>query len=181
MKIGKQFNTCSKSEYFHYIDNYKKYTDFNTLGLYKSIVENEKLSLEEKLEVREYAHQIFHKTFEFLQLKDPFTYIKVSTLELKEMTVGDQNKLWDDIRKNQEKIIKKKRLGHRNFGTYSKHDCGYDTCPLNGIMVHNSMLAEGAMHFHTDKPEYSVKEKAKLHRKNRKDDHKIISEELDHE
>ncbi|WP_338791960.1 hypothetical protein [Bernardetia sp. MNP-M8] len=39
-------------EYVFYIDNYKKYTDFNSLGLYRSIVENENLNLEQKIELR---------------------------------------------------------------------------------------------------------------------------------
>jgi hypothetical protein len=64
MEIGQKFNTLNIKEYFFYIDNYKKYTDFNTLGLYRSIVENEKLSLDDKKAVREYAHKIFRKTFE---------------------------------------------------------------------------------------------------------------------
>lgn len=63
MKIGQQFNNLTLKEYFFYIDNYKKYTDFNTLGLYRSIIENEKLSIEEKIFVRDYANKIFQKTF----------------------------------------------------------------------------------------------------------------------
>ena len=53
MEIGQKFNTLTLKEYFFYIDNYKKYTDFSTLGLYRSIVENEKLSLDDKLVIRE--------------------------------------------------------------------------------------------------------------------------------
>jgi len=72
MKIGKKFNQLSKSQYYHFIDNYKKYTDFNTLGLYRSITENERLSLEDQIEIRDYANLIFGKTFNFYQLKDSY-------------------------------------------------------------------------------------------------------------
>ncbi len=71
MEIGQKFNTLTIKEYFFYIDNHKKYKDFNSLGLYHSIVENEKLTLEDKIAVREFAHKTFKNTFDFLQLKDP--------------------------------------------------------------------------------------------------------------
>jgi hypothetical protein len=89
MEIGQRFNKLTLKEYFFYIDNYKKYTDFNTLGLYRSIVENEKLSLDDKLSLREYAHKKFRKTFEFLQLKDPKIYIDIKYLG-QELTKGDE-------------------------------------------------------------------------------------------
>ncbi len=98
MKIGKKFNELTLKEYFFFIDNYKKYSDFNTLGLYRSIVENEKLTIKEKIEVREYANNTFMKTFNFLQLKDPETFVEVSTLG-QEFTKGDKEKIWNDIKK----------------------------------------------------------------------------------
>ena len=109
MKIGKRFNELSKSDYFHFIDNYKKYSDFNTLGMYRSICENEKLSLNDRIEIRDYANTVFEKTFEFYQLKDPKTYLDLSTLGY-EMTVADERKVWDDIIINQEKILSKKKI-----------------------------------------------------------------------
>lgn len=54
--------------------NHKKYTDFNVLGLYRSISENDKLPLEDKIYIRDLANETFGKTFNFLQLKDPKTY-----------------------------------------------------------------------------------------------------------
>jgi len=101
MKVGKQFNTLTYGEYLHLIENHKKFTDFNTLGLFRSIVETEKLSLEEKLELRKVAVAAFTKTFDFLQLKDPNTYIEVSTLG-ENLTVADKNQAWKDIRHNQQ-------------------------------------------------------------------------------
>ena len=105
-------------EYFFYIDNHKKYKDFNTLGLYRSIVENEKLTLDNKLAVREYAHKVFRKSFNFLQLKDPKTYVEVEHLG-EELTKVDEQNIWDNVKQNQQKILKAKKIKHRNFGEYS--------------------------------------------------------------
>jgi hypothetical protein len=91
MDIGQKFSSLTVKEYFFYIDNHKKYRDFNTLGLYRSIVENDKLGLKEKIAVREYAHLVFRKTFDFLQLKDPKTYVEVENLG-KELTKGDEQR-----------------------------------------------------------------------------------------
>jgi hypothetical protein len=79
MEIGQKFNTLTLKEYLFYIDNYKKYKDFNTLGLYRSIVENEKLTLADKISVRDYAHKTFKKTFDFLQLKAQKHLLKLNT------------------------------------------------------------------------------------------------------
>ena len=150
MKIGVKFNQLTYSEYVSILDRYQKYTDFNTLGLYRSILENDKLDLEHKLAVRELAHQKFLKTFEFLQLKDPNTYIKVSTLG-ETLTKADERQLWENVKIEQQKILKDKKIKHRNFGTYSKHDCGYEDCPYNGIMIHQgSILSERLIQFDSD-------------------------------
>jgi hypothetical protein len=94
MKIGVKFSQLTYQEYVRIIDNYQKYTDFNKLGLYRSIVENDKLDLDAKLAIRALAHEQFIKSFKFLQLKDPDTYIKVSTLG-ETLTVADKRQLWD--------------------------------------------------------------------------------------
>lgn len=149
MEIGHKFNTLTLKEYFYYIDNAKKYKDFNTLGLYRSIIENEKLTLDEKIAVRDYAHKYFQKTFDFLQLKDPETFLEVSTLG-QELTDYDKVCLRDKISKNQQRILSAKRIKHRNFGMYSKHNCA-PWCPCNGLMVHTkSSLAEDHMFFDSD-------------------------------
>jgi hypothetical protein len=181
MKIGKKFNELIKSEYFHYIDNNKKYTDFNILGLYRSICENEKLELPDKIEIRDYVNCIFGKTFIFLQLKDPITYFDLITLG-QELTQADARKIWDDIRNNQEKILLDKKIKHRNFGEYSKHNCGYPDCPYNGLMIkQDSWLAERHMWFQSDKNEYAAKDKSERVKKQRKNKHKIIRDELKNE
>ncbi|SFW52532.1 hypothetical protein SAMN02927921_02136 [Sinomicrobium oceani] len=169
MKIGKPFNQFTKQEYLETIPNHKQYSDFNTLGLYRSLLENEKLSLEEKLEIRDFANQYFQKTFEFLQLKDPQTYFEVSTLG-EELTRGDELNHWRIIRENQEKVLKDKKIKHRNFGTYSKHDCGYDNCPYNGLMIkQGSHLAETSMCFSNDENKDKKKQKVQRREKEQRE------------
>jgi hypothetical protein len=119
VKIGVKFNQLTYREYIYILDRHQKYTDFNPLALYRSIVENDKLNLDQKIAIRDLAHQQFFKFFEFLQIKDPFTYVKVSTLG-ETLTAGENDRLWENIRKNQEKILKTKRIKHRNFGINSK-------------------------------------------------------------
>jgi hypothetical protein len=183
MKIGKKFNQLSISEYKHYIDNYKKYTDFNTLGLYRSIGENERLNLESKIEIRDYANKIFGKTFNFYQLKAPTTYFKLITLG-QELTKADEDNIWEEIKLNQQRILKEKRIKHRNFGDYSKHNCGYKTCSLNGIMIRqNSSWAESNMCFASDKSRYLSKPQYKYERSKKEQilTNQIIKEELENE
>jgi hypothetical protein len=181
MKIGHTFNQLTLKEYFFYIDHYKKYTDFNTLGLYRSLLENKKLGLEDKISVREYAHRTFKKSFDFLQLKDPWTFIKVSTLG-QILTKGEEDQLWKQLRQNQEKMLERKQIRYRNFGVYSKHNCGYEDCRYNGLMIRQgSHLAEVSMHFDSDKNQYMFKEKSNLRKKERKTVKQIIDKELTEE
>lgn len=46
MKINRQFNELNFEEYKFFIENHKNYTDFNTLGLYRSIYENNNINIE---------------------------------------------------------------------------------------------------------------------------------------
>jgi hypothetical protein len=179
MKIGQKFSNLTLIEYQFYIDNYKKYTDFNSLGLYRSIIENEKLTLAEKLELRAYAHAQFQKTFDFLQLKDPKTFMDVCSLD-EELTKADEHQLWENIKVNQQKILKDKKIKHRNFGIYSIHDCGYETCPFNGMMIQQgSRLAESNMHFDSDKNHWAAVSKSERLKRDRKNVKQIIDEELE--
>lgn len=181
MKIGQKLNMLTLQEYFFYIDNHKKYKDFNTLGLYRSILENSKLSPDDKIAVREYAHQYFKKTFDFLQLKDPVTFVEVEYLG-QELTKGDEQRIWNDIKINQQKILTDKKIKHRNFGIYAKHNCGYDTCVYDGMMIRQgSRLMESHMHFEGDRNRYAAKDKSDKRRSNRKRKMQIIRKELDNE
>ncbi len=178
MKIAQKFNRFTFKEYFFYIDNHKKYTDFNILGLYRSILENEKLTIEEKIEVRDYAHKLFKKQFDFLQLKDPHTFIQNTILGL-DLTEADKRKVWNDVMINQQKILANKRIKHRNFGVYSKHYCGDENCNWNGLMVkQGSWLSESEMHFYSDKNKYACKEKSEKRLKQRKSEKQIIDSEI---
>ena len=179
MKIGKQFNQLTKKEYLFYIDNHKKYTDFNTLGLYRSLCENEKLTLTEKLEVREYAHQHFQKTFDFLQVKDPATYFEVATLG-QDLTWAEEIAFSKRVIANQEKILKEKRINHRNFGVYAKHNCGYEHCPYNGLMVkQGSWLAYGHIGFVGEKNKQAKRDQSDARKSDRKHKHKFTRREED--
>lgn len=176
--MKQKFNTLTLAAYLDCIKNHKTFKEFNTLGLYRSLLENEQLTLEEKIKVRNYAHSFFEKTFEFLQIKDPWTYIKVKTLGM-ELTHADKETLWREVQKNQEQILRDKRIKHRNFGAYSKHNCGHEHCPMNGIMIkQGSPLAEFGMCIGTVNKE-TQKEKSKRIKKERKNIKNIIDRELD--
>jgi len=150
MKINKPFNQFTKEEYLESIPNHKQYSGFNTLGLYRSLLENGLLTVEELIEVRDLANTFFQKTFDFLQLKDPKTYMEVVSLG-KELTEQEKYRLWETVRDNQQKILKNKRIKHRNFGIYSKHECGLPYCPLNGLMVkQGSFMTRNGICFPTD-------------------------------
>ncbi|WP_207536445.1 hypothetical protein [Desertivirga arenae] len=177
MKIGRPFNTLTFEEYKFFIENQENYSDFNTLGLYRSLTENINLDLNQKIFIRDYANRFFDKTFEFLQLKDPWTYIKVKTLGT-ELTIGDKRELWRNIVLNQERILRDKKIRHKNFGEYSKHNCGYETCPMNGLMVkQGSYFAESEMCVgHVNKNMRKLKsDRRKIDRKN---EGQIINKEL---
>src|SRR5690606_22929211 len=168
MKIGRPFNELQKAEYFQYIDRHTDYSDFNTLGLYRSICENENLTMPERLEVRDYANQTFAKTFDFLQLKDPRTYFELVTLD-QELTKADELQLWHEIRKNQERILSDKQIKHRNIGDHSTHNCGHPGCPFDGMMIRqDSWLARYHMVFNSDRDKVSVKAKSERFKKERK-------------
>jgi len=181
MKIDKKFNELTFSEYFPIIENHKKYSDFNSLGLYRSLLENEYLSIEEKIKIRDFANKFFEKTFEFLQIKDPYTYFKVKTLN-ENLTKGDEENFWRIIKENQKKILFDKKIGHRNFGIYSKHNCGYDDCVYNGLMIKpGSFLTEDFIHFKEDKSKYAQKIKSERRKVQRKTERKIIDKDLNTE
>ena len=185
LEIGRKFNELTAQEYPQYIEQHEKYKDFNTLGLYRSIIENEKLSLAEKLEVRDFAHRYFQKTFDFLQLKDPATYFAVTTLG-QSLTMADELQAWRDIIAGQEKIIKDKKLDHRNFGVYSKHACGDPGCAYNGVMVHkDSIISDGSNttfpsdngHYLHDKRWYAKNEKRKERKRGGNDDFRRLRDD----
>jgi len=180
MKIGKQFNALTYSEYLQLIERYEKFTDFNTLGLFRSIVEASKLSLEQKLKLRKLAIDTFPKAFDFLQVKGPLTYFRVNTLG-EVLTIADERQAWETIRYNQQAILKCKKLKHRNFGIYGRHNCGYDTCPIKGVMFKQPSLSAASMYFHSDKDDYAAQTKAEMRKKDRKAQRQLVAQNLDSE
>ncbi len=177
MKIGRQLNTLSYREYLHLLKNYARFTDFNSLGLFRSILENEKLTLEQKLEIRAIATKTFPKFFTFLQVKDPWTFRKLALLG-QDFTVADEDRLRDIIGVNQQKILAKKRIKHRNFGIYSKHCCGYETCFMDGLMIkQNSFLSEQFMNGISTKNHNAIS-KSERRKQGRKKKHRLIQTDL---
>lgn len=149
--MDRQFNTFSLQEYLACIEQHERTPNFNTLGLYRSLTENPHLSLEEKIAVRDFAHRFFQKQFDFLQIKDPYTYVKVFTLG-ETLTQADERQIWRTVFQWQQKTLNDKKIKHRNFGDYSKHNCGDSDCMYNGLMVHqsNARLKEMIMIFDSD-------------------------------
>jgi hypothetical protein len=179
MKLGRPFNKLTFTEYLAFIPMYEQFSDWNTLGLYRSIIEHEKLSLEEKLQVRDLAHTLFQKQFDFMQLKDPKTYIEIVSLG-QDLTKADENQLWETVKRNQQKILENKKIKHRNFGDYSKHNCGVETCRYFGLMVkQGSFLCEQQMRFDSDKNAWEAQLKSERLKKDRKNRKQIIDEGLE--
>lgn len=177
MKIGR-FNRFTFKEYHYYIDHHKRYADFNVLGLYRSILENDKLSLEERIVVRDYAHRLFQKSFDFLQIKDPRVYLELTYLGI-EMTEVERYQIWQEIKEGQKNILADKRIKHRNFGTYSKHTCGIEGCPYDGLMTQKgSFLEYHPMQMSLDRGSYSAQNKSETRRKDRKKEKAIINKLL---
>ncbi|MCB2377035.1 hypothetical protein LGH70_05545 [Hymenobacter sp. BT635] len=177
MKINRQFNTLSLGECLYLLEHHRNYTDFNTLGLFRGIVESTKLSLEEKQRLRDLVVAAFAKPFDFLQLKDPVTYFALSTLG-EELTVADQAQAWENIRLSQQRILASKKLRHRSFGTYSKHLCGYDDCHLQGLMIRQGSLLSygGKIRLCTDKNRWDgIPPKAAKRRQERKTMKRLIA------
>jgi hypothetical protein len=179
MKLGRPFKKLTFTEYLAFIPMYETFSDWNSLGLYRSIIEHEKLTLEEKLQVRDLAHTFFQKQFDFLQLKDPNTYIEVVSLG-QDLTVADERQLWEDVKHNQQKILENKKIKHRNFGDYSKHNCGVETCLYLGLMIKKGgFLCEQEMRFDSDKNAWSAQLKSERLKRDRKNRKQIIDEELE--
>ncbi len=170
MKLTQKFNRLTFSEYLNILARHQDYSNFNILGLFRSLLENNKLELNQKVELRDIVRTKFPKQFEFLQLKDPHTYLEIQILDRAEVTIADRSQLWRDIITNQQKILAAKKIKHRNFGNYSKHDCGYESCPYNGIMIkRGSYLSEGKIIFPTDDRTYRKEMKSDRQRKAKRD------------
>ena len=110
MKINKEYDQIPYKKLKDIIMNHKKYADFNIPELYQGILYNEKLNIEQKIDLRDLANEYFPKTFNFLQRKAPRIYYCLVILGEEEyLTEGDKNKIWEDIIHNREKMLKAKK------------------------------------------------------------------------
>lgn len=172
-----KYNTLTKNEYIYYIENEKKF-NVNILGMYRSLFENEKLTQEDKIEIRDLLNKDHFKTYEFYQISHPNLYAELYQLD---NTLNEQeyDQLWENMREFQEKTLKEKKIKHRNFGDYSKHLCGHKDCPLNGQMIkQGSVLAETCMSFKSDKRKEGKKEKSRRYKKDKREFKNKIRKEL---
>jgi hypothetical protein len=119
------------------------------------------------------------KSFEFLQVKDPLTYFKITTIG-EEITQADEHAFWKNLKVKQDKILTKKKIKHRNFGVASKNYCHW-RCPIecDPACLKNPLAGVGMMmkankpwHCHGSKPICPAITE-------RKNIHKIIKVELE--
>ncbi|MBC7406563.1 MAG: hypothetical protein H7230_03800 [Candidatus Parcubacteria bacterium] len=145
-----QYNTLALSTLLELLESYKKDKNFNNLGFFRSILENDQLNLGDKIFLNNRAIEIMPKSYEFLQVRDPGLYLNLETLGM-QILDSDKRDMYKKIRLNQEKILKQKKIRHRNFGIFSKHLCNIEGCHYNGRMVkQGSFVAGGGMHFASD-------------------------------
>jgi len=141
--------------------------------LYRSILENKNLTDNDRIAVRDHAHTVFRKTFDFFQIKDPDLYIAISTLG-QTLTSGHIAQLWKEITAYQERFLKTKKIRHRNFGVYSKQLCGHEHCSHHGMMTRQGRgLHYTQMKFKSDKSKTALKFKSMLLKKARKNKRQI--------
>lgn len=119
MKINKKFNTLSLSEYRHTIENHDKYTDFNLLGLYRSILENPRLDEAGQLEVLTLANRHFQTFYDFLIVKDINTYARLSRLGQAPLTDTQAQQYREQLREQALKILAHKKIRNWRVGIYA--------------------------------------------------------------
>jgi hypothetical protein len=177
MKLDKKLNQFSYKDLITIMKNYSKYVDFNSLGLFRAIVEHEKLDLNQRIALRDMAIGIFPKFYNFLQIKDPHTYFHLQTLG-QELTNADKRAFYKQIKANQYEILHRKRIKHRNFGIYSKHSCGYKDCKLDNLMVkQNSWFKEYEIIF-AEESSHNHHKKAKNYQKYKMRNARPMTDEL---
>jgi len=160
MKIGRPFHQLSVGTLRRLIPAYRKYTDFNRLGFFRGLLESQKLSLDEQQELLALGKSTFARYYDFLVVKDPYTWDKLENLGITR-TRQAENADWLKIREKQFEILRRKRFGHRNFGINSRHDCGYEHCKLNNFMTKPKYQSRygSEIWFKQDSRKYSKKEK----------------------
>lgn len=169
MKIGQPINQLSASVLRGLLPSYRKYTDFNRLGFFRGLCESQKLTLEEKEELRDLGKTIFAKYYDFLVVKDPHTWDRLENLG-NDRTQQEITADWKKINERQYVILKNKEFGHRNFGIHSRHDCCYENCKLNNAMTKPKYSISFGLEiwFDQDANKYGKKERALLRKKEKR-------------
>ncbi|MGF6148844.1 Uncharacterised protein [Kingella potus] len=119
MKLNARFNTFTLPRYREAIANHQRYTDFNPLALYRSIVENDRLGDAEKLEVLALANQAFPRFYRHLLLKDLHTYAALSRLGLEPLCDVQMRQYTAGLRREQDKEFAKRKIRNRRIGVYT--------------------------------------------------------------
>ena len=120
MKLNRPFNTLTLAEYRALIPRHAAYADFNPLALYRSILENNKLSAADQQAVLALAKQYFPKFYDFLVVKDFNTYAALSRLGLPPLSPAQQWDYSEQLRIQAEKILARKRIRNWRVGTQTK-------------------------------------------------------------
>ena len=93
---------------------------------------------------------------------------------------AEEIQLWDRIKRAQEEILTAKKIKHRSFGIYSKHECGHENCVYDGVMIRTgSYLEECAMLFNSDRNRRGATHRARQRKSDRKEMRRVIDRELD--
>lgn len=119
MKLSKKFNTLSVSEYRDVIKHHKRYTNFNPLGLYRSLIENPKLDTDAQLDILALANEHFGKFYEFLLVKDINLYAKLSRLGKMPLTITQEWQYREQLRQKAQMLLKQKQIRRWRVGIYT--------------------------------------------------------------
>lgn len=119
MKIGKPFRNMSIAEYRHYLAHHQKYSDFNPLGLYRSILENPALNSAKQQEVLALANRHFQKFYDFLVVKNLPTYARLSRLGQPPLSEAQERQYIEQLRKTADKRLAETDIRHWRVGVYS--------------------------------------------------------------
>ena len=120
MKLNRPFNTLTLAQYRQIIPQHARYTDFNPLALYRSILENNKLSAADQQAVLALAKQYFPKFYDFLVVKDFNTYAALSRLGLPPLSPAQQYDYDEQLCAQAKKILANKRIRNWRVDTITK-------------------------------------------------------------
>lgn len=177
MKLNARFNTFTLPRYREAIANHKRYTDFNPLALFRSILENGKLGEAEQLEVLALAKAAFPRFYRHLLLKDLRTYAALSRLGQEPLGDAQMRQYINKLRCEQEKEFAKRKIRNARVGAYTVSEwitCGEDGGRGNGQRMK-------FMNRHQSVKAICVRDRPPVHRQNRRNQTHDIRRLLDEE